>query len=86
MDSLFLLNEAHINSHKNSKICDKGNGNPLKYSCLEKPMDGGAWWAAVHGVAKSQARLSGFTLFICHFSKTNFISRSQKMNILKFII
>ena len=31
-----------------------GNGNPLQYSCLENPMDRGAWWAAVHGVAKSQ--------------------------------
>ena len=35
--------------------------NPLQYSCLENPMDGGAWWAAVHGVAKSQTRLSNFT-------------------------
>ena len=34
-----------------------GNGTPLQYSCLENPMDGGAWWAAVHGVAKSQTRL-----------------------------
>ena len=34
----------------------------LQYSCLENPMDGGAWWAAVHGVARSQARLSDFTL------------------------
>ena len=33
----------------------EGNGNPLQYSCLENPMDGGAWWGAVHGVAKSQA-------------------------------
>jgi len=33
---------------------------PLQYSCLENPMDGGAWWAAVHGVAKSQTRLSNF--------------------------
>ena len=32
----------------------EGNGNPLQYSCLENPMDGGAWWAAVHGVARSQ--------------------------------
>ena len=32
----------------------EGNGNPLQYSCLENPIDGGAWWAAVHGVAKSQ--------------------------------
>ena len=34
------------------------NGTPLQYSCLENPMDGGAWWAAVQGVAKSQTRLS----------------------------
>ena len=38
-----------------------GNGNPLQYSCLENPMDGGAWWATVHGVAKSQIRLRDFT-------------------------
>ena len=42
------------------------NGNPLQYSCLENPLDGGAWWAAVHGVAKSRARLSDFT-FTFHF-------------------
>ena len=39
----------------------EGNGDPLQYFCLENPMDRGAWWATVHGVAKSQARLSGFT-------------------------
>ena len=39
----------------------EGNGNPLQYSCLENPMDGGAWWATVHGVAKSQTQLSAFT-------------------------
>ena len=39
----------------------EGNGTPLQYSCLEDPMDGGAWWAAVHGVAKSRTRLSDFT-------------------------
>ena len=36
-------------------------GQALQYSCLENPMDGGAWWAAVHGVEKSQTRLSDFT-------------------------
>ena len=36
----------------------EGNGNPLQYSCLENPMDGGAWLATVHGVAKSRTRLS----------------------------
>ena len=39
----------------------EGNGTPLQYSCLENPMDGGAWWAIVHGVAKSRTRLSDFT-------------------------
>ena len=39
----------------------EGNGTPLQYSCLENPMDGGAWWAAVHGVAKSRTQLSNFT-------------------------
>ena len=39
----------------------EGNGTPLQYSCLENPMDGGAWWAAVRGVAKSQIGLSDFT-------------------------
>ena len=39
----------------------EGKGNPLQYSCLENPMDRGAWWATVHGVAKSRTRLSDFT-------------------------
>ena len=36
----------------------EGNGNPLQYSCLENPMDRGAWWGIVHGVAESQTRLN----------------------------
>ena len=44
----------------------EGNGTPLQYCCLENPMHGGAWWAAIHGVAKSQTRLSDFT-FTFHF-------------------
>ena len=39
----------------------EGNGTPLQHSCLENPVDGGAWWAAVHGVVKSRTRLSDFT-------------------------
>ena len=42
-------------------IFGEGNRTPLQDSCLESPMEGGAWWAAVHGVAKSQTRLSDFT-------------------------
>ena len=41
----------------------EGSGNPLQYSCLENPMDGEAWWATVHGVVKSQTRLSNLTNF-----------------------
>ena len=48
------------------QIANKSNGTPLQYSCLESPMDGGAWWAAIHGVAKSQTWLSDFT-FTFHF-------------------
>ena len=44
----------------------EGNGTPLQYSCLENPMDGGAWWAAVHGVAKSWTWLNDFP-FTFHF-------------------
>ena len=39
----------------------EGNGTPLQYSCLENPMDGGAWWATGHGVPKSRTRLSDFS-------------------------
>ena len=45
---------------------EEGNGKPLQYSCLENPVDGGAWWAAVDGVTTSQTQLSNFT-FTFHF-------------------
>ena len=49
----------------------EGNGNPLQYSCLENPMDVEAWWATVHGVAKSWIRLSDFTFtFTVKFAQT----------------
>ena len=44
----------------------EGSGTPFQYSCLENPMDRGAWWVAVHGVAKSRTQLKDFT-FIFHF-------------------
>ena len=47
----------------------EGNGTPLQDSCLENPMDGGAWWAAVHGVAKSRIRLSDFTFTFLHWRR-----------------
>ena len=48
------------------QVRGEGNGTPLQYSCLENPMEGGAWWAAVHGVARSRTRLGNFT-FPFHF-------------------
>ena len=57
--------ESACNSDLDS-IPGEGNGIPLQYSCLENPMDRGAWWAAANGVAKSRRRLSDFT-FTFHF-------------------
>ena len=58
---MFLLFNA-----LSSLVVGEGDGTLLQYSCLENPMDGGAWWAAVHGVTKSRTRLSDFT-FTVHF-------------------
>ena len=64
MSSFFLMIFSHqIRCHKvlQCYICHReGNGNLLQYSCLETPMDRGAWQAAVHGVAKSPTRLIDF--------------------------
>ena len=61
ISSCFLLVFSHL-----LMMIGEGDGSPLQYSCLENPMGGGAWWAAVHGVAKSRTRLSDFT-FTFHF-------------------
>ena len=64
---LMFLAELAESQILGSRLClGEGNGTPLQYSCLENPMDRGAWWAAGHGVAKSQTRLSDFT-FTFHF-------------------
>ena len=49
------------NKESDRSVHGEGNGTPLQYSCLENPMDGGAWKAEVHGVARSRTRLSDFT-------------------------
>ena len=68
--SMFMAPQrvAHedINSCPLLSLPGEGNGDPLQYSCLENPMDGGAWWAAVPGVANSRTGLSNFT-FTFHF-------------------
>ena len=62
---MLLVLEPHFDNHCPGTF-GEGNGTPLQDSCLENPMDGGARWAAVHGVAKSRTRLSDFT-FTFHF-------------------
>jgi len=47
----------------------EGNGTPLQYSCLENPMDGGAWWASVHGVTKGRTQLSDLTFTFMHWRR-----------------
>ena len=61
-----LANLCHWAGIQGDVRAGEGNGTPLQYSCLENPMDGGAWKAAVQGVAKSRTRLSDFT-FTFHF-------------------
>ena len=62
--SLALQADSLPLSHQRSSdiYTGEGNGNPLQYSCLENPMDGGAWWATVHGVAKSQILLKRLSI------------------------
>ena len=63
----FMELTAYSNSnHRFYRLVHPLNGTPLQYSCLETPTDRGAWWAAVHGVAKSLTGLSDFT-FTFHF-------------------
>ena len=71
----YFFSTFFFNCHHNV-ICGEGNGNPLRCSCLENPRDGGAWWAAVCGVAQSRTRLkrlSGSSSSIMSFGLTNLV-------------
>ena len=57
MGSLESNTTERLHFHSSFSCIGEGNGNPLQCSCLENPRDGGAWWAAVHGVAQSWTRL-----------------------------
>ena len=70
-----------LHFHFSPSCIGEGNGNPLQYSCLENPRDGGAWWAAVYGVAQSRTRLKRLSssssnhciFFIRNFLKSCFV-------------
>ena len=57
MGSLRVGHDERLHFHFSFSRIGEGNGNPLQCSCLENPRDGGAWWAAVYGVAQSQTQL-----------------------------
>ena len=59
--SLPAVQETWVQSLGWEDLPGEGNGNPLQDSCLENPMDRGAWWTTIHGVTKSQTQLSNFT-------------------------
>ena len=61
-----LINILNVSILFSSVVKGEGNGNPLQYSCLENPIDGGAWRAAVLGVTKSRTGLSNFTFTFLH--------------------
>ena len=63
---VFLVHHVRVLVLTHQEALGEGNGTPLQDSCLENPMDGGAWWALVHGAPKSWTRLSDFT-FTFHF-------------------
>ena len=63
LDQFIQLPTSYLlNSRQALRLIGEGHGTPLQYSCLENPMDRGAWWAAVHGVAKSRPQLNDFTV------------------------
>ena len=57
----YMKGKVKVKLLSRARLFGEGDGTPLQYSCLENPMDRGAWKVAVHGVAKSQTRLSDFT-------------------------
>ena len=63
-----------LHFHSSLSCTGEGNGNPLQYSCLENPRDGGAWWAAIYGVAQSWTRLKRLS------SSSNLLLNTETVN------
>ena len=66
------------------RFCGEGNGNPLQYSCLENPRDGGAWWAAVYGAAQSRTQLKRLSSSSSSYDVAQTVKRLPAMRILGF--
>ena len=67
--------------HSTYTTWGEGNGNPLQSSCLENPMDRGAWWAAVRGVTESQTRLSdSYILYLAHYIHSAYTTWHLSLN------
>ena len=81
-----------LHFHFSLSYIEEGNGNPFQCSCLENPRDGGAWWAAVYGVAQSRTRLKGLsssssrTLFPNQLYHTNYSLLHQQQIIFTLLI
>ena len=73
-----------LHFHFSLSCIGEGNGNPLQCSCLENPRDGGAWWAAVYGVAQSRTRLkwlsSSSSTYICTASQVSLVAKNPPAN------
>ena len=73
-----ITNSMDLSLSKLQEVVGEGNGNPLQYSCLENPMDGGAWWDSVHGVARSRTQLSDFNFsFYFHALEKELVTHSS---------
>ena len=77
-----------LHFHFSLSCIGKGNGNPLQCSCLENPRDGGAWWAAVYGVAQSRTRLKRLSSSSSYFNKIlkNCLRKSEETNIDQYLL
>ena len=62
-DFIFLRASAKLHAYRSHSR--EGNGNPLKYSCLENPVDTGAWWAAVYGITQTRPQLKQLSMHAC---------------------
>ena len=75
-----------LHFHFSLSCIGKGNGNPLQCSCLENPRDGGAWWAAIYGVAQSRTRLkrlsssSSSKAVYCHSAYAEHIMQNARLD------